>query len=89
MLENDVPALSFFNTKLFEAGYLDKHEPFYHDRFYQVRNETFYKIENEFPRIKENELRGGVSDEKYSIILAMCDEYLVSENQMFNTMKTL
>ena len=89
LLENDTPALSLFNAKLFEAGYLDKHEPFYQDKFYQVRNENFYKIENDFPRIKENELRGGVSDVKYSIILAMCDEYLVSENQLFNTVKLL
>jgi len=88
-LENDMPSLSLFNAKLFEVGYLDKHEPFYQDRFYQVRNENFYKIENDFPRIKENELRGGVSDVKYSIILAMCDEYLVSESQLFNTVKSL
>jgi hypothetical protein len=89
MLDNDAPALSLFNTKLFEAGYLDKHEPYYQERFYQARNENYYKVETDFPRIKENELRGGVSDVKYSIILAMCDEYLVSENQMFNTMKML
>lgn len=89
ILENDTPALSLFNAKLFEAGYLDKHEPFYQDRFYQLRNENFYKIENDFPRIKENELRGGVSDVKYSIILAMCDEYLVSENNIFNIIKEL
>ena len=89
LFENDAPALSLFNAKLFEAGYLDKHEPFYQDRFYQVRNENFYKIENDFPRIKENELRGGVSDVKYSIILAMCDECLVSENQLFNAIKSL
>ncbi|MDR0941309.1 MAG: PD-(D/E)XK motif protein [Bacteroidales bacterium] len=87
MLESDTPALSLFNAKLFEAGYLDKHEVLYQDRFYKVRNENYYKIENEFPRIKENELRGGVSDVKYSIILAMCDEYLTSENQVFNTIK--
>lgn len=89
ILENDTPALSLFNAKLFETGYLDKHELFYKDRFYQNRNENFYKIENDFPRIKENELRGGVSDVKYSIILAMCDEYLITENQIFNTLKEL
>lgn len=87
ILENDTPALSLFNAKLFEAGYLDKHEPFYQDRFYQTRHENYYKIENEFPRIRENELRGGVSDVKYSIILAMCNEYLVPENQIFATLK--
>lgn len=89
LLECDAAALSLFNTKLFEAGYIDKHEPFYQDRFYQVRNENYYKIENDFPRIKENELRSGVSDVKYSIILAMCNEYLVSENQLFNTVNSL
>lgn len=84
MLENDNPALSMFNAKLFEVGYLDKHEPFYQDRFYQQRHESFYKIDSGFPRIKENELRNGISDVKYSIILAMCEEYAVSENQIFN-----
>ncbi len=89
LLEENTPALSIFNAKLFEAGYLDKHEPFYKDRFYQVRNEKFYKVENDFPRIKENELRKGISDVKYSIILAMCNEYIVSENQLFKTLKEL
>ena len=89
MLENDIPALSLFNAKLFEVGYIDKHELFYQDRFYQVRYENYYKIENNFPRIKENELRNGVSDVKYSIILAMCDEYMTTENQVFNTIKSL
>jgi len=30
-----------------------------------------------------------VSDVKYSIVLAMCDEFLTSENQVFNTIKEL
>jgi hypothetical protein len=89
MLKNDIPALSLFNTKLFEVGYLDKHETFYQNSFYQTRRENFYKIENNFPRIKEKELRSGVSDVKYDIILAMCDEYLVTENQVFTTVKKL
>lgn len=87
VLESDALSLSAFNAKLFEAGYSDKHEFLYQERFYQIRNENFYKIENEFPRIKEDELRSGVSDVKYSIILAMCDEFLISENQVFNTIK--
>jgi len=89
MLNTDIPALSIFNTKLFEVGYLEKHESFYQDRFYHVRNENYYKIENDFPRIKEKELRCGVCEVRYSIILASCNEYLVSENQIFNTIKGL
>lgn len=87
ILVNDMPALSIFNTKLFEVGYFDKHEPFYRDKFYQQRHECFYRIDADFPRIKENELRKGVSDVQYAIILAMCDEYLVSESQIFNALK--
>lgn len=88
-LENNAPALSLFNAKLFEAGYSDKHESFYKDRFYQTRNENFYQVENDFPRIKENELCKGVSEVSYSIILAMCNEYLVSENQVLNIIKSI
>ncbi|MDD4847850.1 MAG: PD-(D/E)XK motif protein [Bacteroidales bacterium] len=89
LLSNDTPTLSMFNAKLFEVGYLDKHEPYYQDRFYQTRNESFYKVENDFPRIKENELRNGVCDVRYSVILAMCDEYQVTENTIFNVLKEL
>lgn len=88
-LKSDMPALSIFNSKLFEAGYIDKHGLFYQDRFYKVRSENFYDIKSKFPRIKESELRKGVSDVKYSIILAMCDEYLVPENQLFNLINSL
>ncbi len=89
MLKDDSPSLSSFNAKLFEVGYLDKHETLYQDIFYQIRNENYYKIEGDFPRIKEDDLRNGVSDLNYSIILAMCNEYLVSESQILNTLKTV
>ena len=81
--------LSIFNSKLFEAGYLEKHELFYQDRYYKIRSENFYYVKGKFPRIKESELRKGIIDVKYSIILSLCDEYLVSENQLFNLIKSL
>ncbi|MCL2065172.1 MAG: PD-(D/E)XK motif protein [Candidatus Cloacimonetes bacterium] len=84
LLKNNSLALSIFNAKLFEIGYNDNHENLYQDRFYQIRDENYYKVENDFPRIKENELRKGISDVKYSIILATCDEYLISEKQIMD-----
>ena len=87
ILEHDIYVLSIFKAKIFEAGYFDKHESLYQKRHYQTRDENYYKIENEFPRIKENELRKGISDVKYTIILAICNEYLVNENQIFNILK--
>lgn len=89
LFNNDISALSLFNTKLFEVGYLDKHVQLYQGRFYKVRYDNYYKIENNFPRIKEYDLLAGISDVKYSIILALCDEFLVPENKVVNIIKNL
>ena len=35
----------------------------------------------------ENDLRNGVSNVVYAISIGMCDEYLVSEGVLFNTIK--
>ena len=89
LLENNISALNVFNSKLFEVGYFDSHANKYENRFYKIRSENYYKITDNFPRIKENELRGGVSDVKYNIVLALCDEYLISENQLLTTIHNL
>lgn len=88
-LDSNIPALNLFNSKLFEVGYFDDHANKYENRFYKIRSENCYKITDNFPRIKENELRSGVSGVKYDIILAMCDEYLITENQLLNTIQNL
>ena len=89
LLESSIPALNVFNSKLFEAGYFDAHANKYENRFYKIRSENYYRITDDFPRIKENELRSGVSGVKYDIILAMCNEYLITENQLLNTIQNL
>lgn len=88
-LSNDATSLSIFNVKLFEVGYLDKHESYYQTKHYLQRSESFYKVDSHFPRIKENELRNGVSDVKYSITLSSCDEFLTSENKLYNIIKDI
>ena len=88
LLKNDSPALSLFNSKLFETGYSDKHSHFYNKRFYQIRKENYYKVEQHFPRIKENEICSGVCDVRYSIILANCNEFLIPENRVFYTIES-
>jgi len=89
ILQKDVSALNIFNNKLLEVGYFEKHTHLYEEKCYQIRNENYYKIESEFPRIKEKEIRNGVGDVKYSIILSLCNEYFVSENAVFNTIISL
>lgn len=87
MLEEDVHALSMFNEKILCVGYIDEESGLYSNRSYKIRNEHYYHIKDDFPRIKEAELRDGVSDVKYSIVLARCSQYSVTENQLFNTIK--
>lgn len=89
ILKDDIPALLLFKSKLFEVGYFDIHKEYYRNRYYKTRNENFYRIKNDFPRIKENELRSGVCEIQYNITLSMCDEYLVTESQVFNEIQVI
>ncbi|MCL1969703.1 MAG: PD-(D/E)XK motif protein [Bacteroidetes bacterium] len=88
-LQDNVSALNLFNNKLLEIGYFEKHIHLYEEKCYQVRDENYYKIDGDFPRIKEKEIRNGVGDVKYSIILSQCDEYLISENTVFEKINNL
>lgn len=89
ILQDNVSALNIFNNKLIDAGYFERHTHLYEERCYQIRDENYYKIDGDFPRIKENEIRSGVGDVKYSIILSQCNEYLVAENVVFSTINGL
>jgi hypothetical protein len=85
-LQNDLPALSDFNFKLLEAGYYNQHQNLYTDKGYHIRQENVYHVSGNFPRIEESELRDGVGDVKYSIILSTCKDYLMSENHVFEVL---
>ncbi len=89
LFEQNAIALNIFNAKILEVGYFDKHAEIYKERSYQIRQENFYRIQKDFPRIKENEIRDGVGDVKYSVILSQCKEHLVTENTIFNTLKKI
>jgi hypothetical protein len=88
-LQDNVSALNVFNNKLLEVGYFEKHRYLYEEKCYQIRDENYYKVEGDFPRIKEKEIRNGVGDVKYSIILSQCNEYLVAESAVFNTINAV
>ena len=88
-LQDNVSALNVFNNKLLEVGYFEKHTHLYEEKCYQIRNENYYKVYGDFPRIKEKEIRNGVGDVKYSIILSQCNEYLIPENTVFDKINNL
>jgi hypothetical protein len=82
-------ASTLFNSKLFEAGYFDKHSSYYQSKGYFIRQEIFYKVEKDFPRIEEKDICYGVGDVKYSIIVSNCQSYMMSEKDVFNNIKEL
>ena len=87
LFSDDKAALNIFNAKLIEAGYFDHHRHLYRERCYKIRKESIYVIDDSFPRIKESELRDGVSNTVYSINVSTCAEYMVSENTHFNSIE--
>lgn len=84
-LINDISELNSFRLKLFEVGYFDIHKPVYENTGYNIRQESIYKVKDNFPRIKESEVRHGVGDVKYSIVVADCSSYLTDQSQLFRT----
>ncbi len=85
-LSSDYIALNSFNNKLMEAGFFNHHREIYEDIGYYIRQDAYYKIEGEFPRIEENEIRPGVGDVKYSIIIDNCQNYLTTETEVFTNL---
>lgn len=83
-VESDVAAVSLLNCKLFEAGYLFEQAYLYDDRCYQVRKDNFYLVKDNFPRIREDELRDGVGNVKYSISVSSLESYNVSEEYVIS-----
>ena len=89
LLSSDIIALNRFKSKLYEAGYFDLHKELYEPTGYFIRQSTFYQVKDEFPRIQEKELRSGVGDVRYSIILAQCEEFKQDEDIIFQILSVL
>lgn len=85
ILRAETIALNKFKSKIYEVGYFDLQRNLYETIGYHIRQDVFYKVEKDFPRIEENDIRIGVGDVKYSIILSQCTPFLISESEVFDT----
>ena len=83
LLSEDALAMVQFKSRLLQAGYYFEHSDSYDDNGYHVRQESFYSVRDDFPRIEESDLRAGVGDVKYSIIISNYDNYLVTDSFVF------
>lgn len=85
ILRSEIIALNKFKSKIYEFGYFDLQRNLYETVGYHIRQDEFYKVEKDFPRIEENNLRAGVGDVKYSIILSQCAPFSIGEREVFGT----
>lgn len=77
----DASALDSFNSKLMEAGYLDTHSELYSSTRYRHRETKFFEVADGFPRIAARDLRDGISECSYTVILAACTPYGVGVSE--------
>lgn len=87
ILGADTLALNKFKNKVYEVGYFESHRNLYDAAGYFIRQDVFYKVESDFPRIQENEIRVGVGDVKYSIILSQCSGFVRDEAFVYEIIK--
>lgn len=87
ILETDALASNKFKSKIYEVGYFELQRSLYDTKGYFIRQNVFYKVENDFPRIQESEIRVGVGDVKYSIILSQCLSFVQDEAAVFEKIK--
>lgn len=85
MLDLDFRVLNQFNTKLLIAGYFNHHHNLYEKKGYSIRQTDYYKVKDDFPRIEEVDLRKGVGDIKYSIIMSNCQKHIINADDLFKT----
>lgn len=86
ILSPDFTSLNRFKNKLLEGGYFEQHRTLYENTGYFTRQDVFYKVENDFPRIEEADIRNGVGDVKYSIVISQCSDFIRTEEQVFQTL---
>lgn len=86
LLEHDFTTLTRFKNKLLSAGYFDQQKNYYEHTGYFIRQDVTFLVEQNFPRIEEVDIRDGVGDVKYSIIVSHCSDFIRTDNQVFNTL---
>jgi Putative PD-(D/E)XK family member, (DUF4420) len=82
LVADDMLAKDELENCLFEVGYLDIHASQYEEIGYSIREHNYFKAENDFPRIIESDLRNGVGDVRYTISVAECKRFSISESEV-------
>lgn len=77
-----------FENHLLSSGYLNIHRKNYEKISYAVREHNYFEVEENFPRIIESDLRPGVGDVLYTISVAECKKFCISESEVIELIET-
>ena len=88
LIDTEDSATDAFERKLILYGYFDVDAHSYQERHYYVRKELYFHVKEEFPRIRKEDLKMGVTDVKYRISLEYAIENIVSEENVINTIES-
>jgi hypothetical protein len=87
LLIDSIMAQIAFRNKILIAGYFPQHIGKYSETSYLIRDEAYYVVTGDFPRIEEHELRSGVGDVKYSVVLSgHTDLYKTTLDEIINNL---
>lgn len=80
VLKVDAAALDLYEDRLLEAGFLQAQAVQYESVGYHVRSTHLFRVKEAFPRIIETDLKPGVGTVRYSISVAECRHFAVTED---------
>jgi hypothetical protein len=82
LLNAEIAVQTQFRSKVLQGGYFFHHRALYDNTGYHIRHESFYEVRDHFPRIEESDIRNGVGEVNYSIVLSSYSEYIVNESSV-------
>ena len=84
LLGDSVPSQVRFTERLYLVGYNDLQADHY-DKSYDVRSTSLYSVEDDFPKIVADDLMDGVGNIRYSVTIDVCTQYLLTEEEFYQS----
>lgn len=82
LVTDDLIARDELENLLFGIGYLDLHASRYENIGYIIREHNYFNVGTDFPKIIESDLRNGVGDVRYTISVAECRHFSITESEV-------
>jgi hypothetical protein len=82
ILVTNAAARELLDSLLVRYGYLSDQRSLYDEPRYTIRRQRFWRVGGSFPRITEADLRPGVGDCEYRIVVAGLDQYVLSDKDV-------